>query len=433
MKTNLDLDLKMEDRASPATQLLPPTSEHKQDKQDCKRCSCSFFMHNMPSRKTYSNHKQPFKPQNPTSATKPLKTAEPSLSKKAPIELQQIVLDAFRNCFAPRFNSGFPTIVQQIKQHLFNRDFKNAFAHKSFLEAYAMRWSPSRALAYTQIFWEILSEYYPEHRDLKQGSGGLPLAASQVQSASTERVVCIGGGAGAELVALTAYLQGTGHHRLKIDDPQDKSERWPPSFAITAIDIADWSTVLEELHSCMTVTPPISESFSAAAKAKMPTLISPAACTLSFMQEDVLKMKTEDSAMAFADAALVTLMFTLNELYSTSISSTTNLLLSLTMLLRPGSLLLVVDSPGSYSTVSVGKASSADDGSTRRRYPMQWLLDHTLLESSAIATSRNTSEGRQWEKVQSKESEWFRLSSQLRYPVSLEDMRYQLHLYRRLW
>lgn len=391
-------------------------------------------MHNMPSRKkqTNSNHKQPFKPQNPASASKPLKTAKPSLSNKVPIELQQIVLDAFRNCFGPRFDPGFPTIVQQIKQHLFNRDFKNAFGHRSFLEAYAMRWSPGRALAYTQIFWEILSEYHPDHPHLKQDSGGLPLAASQVQSASTERVVCIGGGAGAELVALTAYLQGTGHHRLKIDDPEDKPERWPPSFAITAIDIADWSTVLQELHLRMTAAAPISEYFSTAAKAKSAALISPGACTLSFMQEDVLKLKTEDSAMAFADAALVTLMFTLNELYSTSISSTTNLLLSLTMLLRPGSLLLVVDSPGSYSTVSVGKASSADDGSTRRRYPMQWLLDHTLLESAAIGTSRKPSDERQWEKLQSKESEWFRLSSELRYPVSLEDMRYQLHLYRRL-
>lgn len=389
-------------------------------------------MHNMPSRNKSSNHKQSFKPQNPASATQPLKIAGPCPSKTVPIELQQIVLDAFRKCFAPRFDSGFPTIVQQIKQHLFNRDFKNAFGNKSFLDAYAMRWSPSRALAYTQIFWEILSEFYPDNRDLKQDSRPLPLAVSQVQSASAERVVCIGGGAGAELVALTAYLQGTGHRRLKIHDPEDNSEPRPPSFAITAIDIADWSTVLEELHSCMTPAPLISEYFSIANKAKTAALITPAACTLTFMQEDVLKMKTEDSAMPFSDAALVTLMFTLNELYSTSISSTTNLLLSLTMLMRPGSLLLVVDSPGSYSTVSVGKASSADDGSTRRKYPMQWLLDHTLLESAAIATSRNISKGRPWEKLQSKESEWFRLSSELRYPVSLEDMRYQIHLYRRL-
>ena len=343
-----------------------------------------------------------------------------------------MVLDTFRNCFAPRFDSRFPTMVQQIKQHLFNRDFISAFGNESFLHAYAMRWSPSRALAYTHIFWEVLSEYHLEHPTLKQDSPGVPLPASQVQSPSTEPVVCIGGGAGAELVAVAAYLQLSGHRRAKFSNPEDRSEPSPPPFAIKAIDIADWSTVLEELHSCMTAAPLISEYSSSAAKAANAALISPASCTLSFLQEDVLNMKNKDLAAACTDAALVTLMFTLNELYSTSISSATNLLLSLTMLLNPGTLLLIVDSPGSYSTVNVGKASSADDDGTRKRYPMQWLLDHTLLESAAIGTSRNTSEERQWEKLQSKKSEWFRLSNELRYPVSLEDMRYQLHLYRRL-
>lgn len=364
--------------------------------------------------------------------TKPLKTAEPSLSKKVPIELQQLLLDIFRNTFSPRFHSDFPAIVQQIKQHLFNRDFKNAFGPESFLEAYAMRWSPSRALAYTQIFWETLLEYHLEPGSLKQDLAALPLAVSQVQSASTKQVVCIGGGAGAELVALGTYLQLIRHPCANLDDPGDKSKRSLLNFAIKAIDIANWSTILKELHSCMTAAPPISEYSSSAAKAANVALISPTACTLSFMHEDVLKMKIEALATGFTGAVLVTLMFTLNELYSTSISSTTNLLLSLTMLLAPGALLLVVDSPGSYSTLIVGETSSTDDGGTRKRYPMQWLLDHTLLESAAIGTSKNASAERQWEKLESKESEWFRLSNELRYPVTLEDMRYQLHLYRRL-
>ena len=388
-------------------------------------------MHNMPSRNTSSNRKQPFKPQKAMAITKPLKTAKHSL-KKVPFDLQQLLLDIFRNTFAPRFDSGFPAIVQQIKQHLFNRDFEHAFGQKSFLEAYAMRWSPSRALAYTQIFWEILSKYHPEAGNLERDSGDLPQAASQVQFASTKRVVCIGGGAGAELVALGAYLQLIDHSCANLADLEDNSKRSPLCFAIESIDIADWSTVLRELHSCMTAAPPISEYSSSAAKVANVELINPAACTLSFMQEDVLEMKNENLATGFTDAVLVTLMFTLNELYSTSISSTTNLLLSLTMLLAPGAMLLVVDSPGSYSTVNVGETSRIDDGGTRKRYPMQWLLDHTLLESAAIGTSKNASAERQWEKIESKESEWFRLSNELRYPVTLEDMRYQLHLYRRL-
>jgi 25S rRNA (uracil2843-N3)-methyltransferase len=101
-------------------------------------------------------------------------------------------------------------------------------------------------------------------------------------------------------------------------------------------------------------------------------------------------------------------------------------------MLSPGALLLVVDSPGSYSTVSIGKTSDSGDESKKKRYPMQWLLDHTLLESAAISNSKNASGEHQWEKLESRNSEWFRLSDDLRYPVDLEDMRYQIHLYRRL-
>ena len=361
--------------------------------------------------------------------SKPLKTAQPSLSKKVPIELQQSVLNIFRDSFTPCFESGFSATVQQIKQHLFNRDFKNAFGQESFLEAYAMRWSPGRALAYTHIFWEILSKYHPDAGKLDQDLGERPLAASQVHSASTKQVVCIGGGAGAELVSLAAYLRLITPPCANLSDPGDTSSPSPLYFAVKSIDAANWSMVLKELHLCMTAAHPKPEYSSSAAKSSTAPLLSPAACTLTFMQEDVLKMKNEDLAAGFTDAFLITLMFTLNELYSVSISSTTNLLLSLTTLLAPGALLLVVDSPGSYSTVAFGSSGA---GGTRKRYPMQWLLDHTLLESAAVSTNKNASAERQWEKLESKESEWFRLPNELRYPVTLEDMRYQLHLYRRL-
>ena len=386
-------------------------------------------MHIMPSRKTSSNPKQANKPPKAIPTSKPLRRIQPSLSKEVPIDLQQLVLDIFRNTFEPRFESGFPEIVQQIKQHLYNRDFKTAFGQKSFLDVYAMRWSPSRALAYTQIFWETLSNY---HLGNNRDPGDLPPTTLQVQSASSKPIICIGGGAGAELVALAASLHLISHPCADLNGPEDKAGSSSSSFSIKSIDIADWSMVLEELHSCMTAAPPISKYSSSAAKAANAALVSPAACTLSFMQEDILNWRNADLATVFADADLVTLMFTLNELYSTSISLTTSLLLSLTTLLAPGALLLVVDSPGSYSTVNVGKTSGPDDDGSRKSYPMQWLLDHTLLESAAIATSSNASAERRWEKLESKQSEWLRLSSELRYPVALEDMRYQLHLYRHL-
>lgn len=114
----------------------------------------------------------------------------------------------------------------------------------------------------------------------------------------------------------------------------------------------------------------------------------------------------------------VTLMFTLNELYTNGgIGKTTKFLKLLSEMLPDRSLLLVVDSPGSYSEAAVGKE--------KKRYPMQWLLDHTLMDVRAA------SKDYEWEKLESHDSIWFRLPEELSYPIQLENMRYQMHLYQR--
>jgi 25S rRNA (uracil2843-N3)-methyltransferase len=114
----------------------------------------------------------------------------------------------------------------------------------------------------------------------------------------------------------------------------------------------------------------------------------------------------------------VTLMFTLNELYTNGgIGKTTKFLKLLGEILPDRSLLLVVDSPGSYSEAAVGKE--------KKRYPMQWLLDHTLTDIRAA------SKDYEWEQLESHDSIWFRLPEELSYPIQLENMRYQMHLYQR--
>lgn len=78
-----------------------------------------------------------------------------------------------------------------------------------------------------------------------------------------------------------------------------------------------------------------------------------------------------------------------------------------------GTVLLVVDSPGSYSETTVGKSS--------KKYPMQWLMDKVL---SSVDGERK------WNKLESNESLWYRLSDGLEYPIQLENMRYQMHVYK---
>ncbi|KAK5077746.1 hypothetical protein LTR16_008695, partial [Cryomyces antarcticus] len=171
----------------------------------------------------------------------------------------------------------------------------------------------------------------------------------------------------------------------------------------------------------ITNPPVLSKYASAAAKAANGPLLPSSHTTINFLQRDVLAIDVDEFKGSLQGADLVTIMFTLNELYTTSVPKTQRFLLLLTTLTQPGTLLLVVDSPGSYSTVTINGAE--------KRYPMHWLLDHTLLPSSTNVESR-TDEPK-WEKLVSDESRWFRLPEGLKYPIGLENMRYQIHLYKR--
>src|SRR5207248_741032 len=108
-----------------------------------------------------------------------------------------------------------------------------------------------------------------------------------------------------------------------------------------------------------------------------------------------------------------------NELYNSSVQKTTKFLLELTSAVTKGTLLLVVDSPGSYSTVSFnGPGGSSNNGTAaEKKYPMQWLLGHTLLKT-ACETEPGLSTT-MWKKLISEDSRWFRLPNGLRYPIEL--------------
>ncbi|MCJ1298864.1 hypothetical protein MMC08_001655 [Hypocenomyce scalaris] len=391
-------------------------------------------------------------------------------STTIPIELQQLLLNVFKKAFSTRFDSDLPATIQNVKQQLFNRDFEKAFGSKAHLEAYATRWSPSRALAYLEILCSLphlsnqlrglsrgdaarsgeaerpsgaLEEVPPDAHVEERATMPQPYIITPTGHSGRIKITCLGGGAGAEVVAFAGYLRyfyssasdegvATPSNQSSREDSDSRS-RTLINFDIAAVDMADWSMIVRTLSTGVSSPAPISKYASVALKAMNAPLVDPNKFTVSFHRQDVLNMDMELMPSILQDTALVTLMFTLNELYTASMTGTTNFLLSLTYILEPGSLLLVVDSPGSYSTVGFGKTASTEDSSAAaKKYPMQWLLDHTLLEASTIGSSRNTTLGGQWEKLVSDESRWFRLPEGLTYPIELEDMRYQIHLYRRL-
>ena len=224
------------------------------------------------------------------------------------------------------------------------------------------------------------------------------------------KVACLGAGAGAEIVAFAAYL-----HQLSSGDPADGAIK----LDLIVIDSADWSLHVENLYKTVTQPLKISAYASNAIQAANIPLVNSGMFECRFQKSDLLKMDLSELQTLLQGVDLVTLNFTLNELYSVSLSLTQRFLLNLGTCLQKGALFLVVDSPGSYSTVRLnGK---------EKTYPMQWLLDHALIPdvtSSGDATL--------WTKLVSDDSRWFRLAKSLSYPIDLENMRYQIHLYQRV-
>ena len=317
-----------------------------------------------------------------------------------------------------------------------------------------------------------------------QGKGEDGLVIEQ-EGHSRQKIVCVGGGGGAELVALARHLAiGMESDEGKRQDEKASRGLLGEGVDCVLVDVADWKGVTEKLMGEVDAnlpgpTRPDKESsgffekrqqgegtledelgdITISSTPPVPTPQPQPLLSTESVQADILTLPPAQLRSLFSSAHLVTIMFTLNELYTASSTLTTTFLLSLTDVLAPGAMLLVLDSPGSYSTVGVGA-----DG-RERKYPMAWLLDHTFLVSAggAQGTGRKDAEegkretkvsesgveekgeevrqrgGRalsvkrqKWVKVEECDSRWCRLAKGLRYPIELEDMRYQLHLYRRV-
>ncbi|PWW78229.1 hypothetical protein C7212DRAFT_18929, partial [Tuber magnatum] len=163
---------------------------------------------------------------------------------------------------------------------------------------------------------------------------------------------------------------------------------------LTAIDIADWASIIDTLHTGLT--------------SSSPAFISPSSYSVTFHRHDILSTPSPPPTLLPPNTSLITLLFTTNELYTQSRGDTTRFLLSLSALTRIGCLLLVLESAGSYSTVEING----------KPFPTGMLLDHTLSEN--------------WEIVFKDESRWHRLPEGLKYPIDLENMRYFVRVYRRV-
>ncbi|KAF2969603.1 hypothetical protein GQX73_g3980 [Xylaria multiplex] len=391
------------------------------------------------SKSTSTRPSQKPGPQQPATTTQTPERAESAEE----LRRQQTLLDVFSNTFRDVLGAAdFSAQLQAVKTALFNRDFEGAFARgEAALDVYAARWSPTRALCYARVLRGLDShlkdlarntsdhssrsavdrdagdrdenaEVQPEDPTTATEHGG----AERGAESRPLRILAIGGAA-AEIVAFADYISS-------------HDNGTSPRVEVTLFDIGPWGSIVRRLHTALTSTPPISRYASASARSANKALVAAESLQSRFVQKDILSLdEAELSALISGQAMLITLLFTLNELYTASgIKRTTSFLRLLSALAPENTLLLVIDSPGSYSEAAVGRDA--------KRYPMQWLLDHTLVppapnprrEMPGDAGEREP--GCKWEKIESCDSVWFRVAEGLRYPIPLENMRYQMHLYR---
>jgi 25S rRNA (uracil2843-N3)-methyltransferase len=338
-----------------------------------------------------------------------VKEASNTIDNSLPLELQQEILGVFRRAFTFDDDKVLKSTVQEVKGHLFQRDFIRAFAKPEYLDAYALRWSAGRALGYCSILLhDDLQEVWTCYRDNAsiEPSSSILESGEKFSHASAFKVVSIGGGGGAEVVACaaTARVLSLTH-----------------SMQVHVVDIADWSECLRKVEAALDTPPILSPYASESVKAANKAFTRKEAFSTTFSQQDILGATQAELNALLEDVHLCTIMFTLNELFTTSLAKATAFLLALTEAIPLNSWLLVVDSPGSYSEVKLG--------SSTKQYPMKWLLDHTLLELTGGEEKNN----RKWKKLVGDDSRWFRLTQRdMKYPIELENMRYQIHLYQRV-
>ncbi|SGY62211.1 BQ5605_C007g04665 [Microbotryum silenes-dioicae] len=306
---------------------------------------------------------------------------------------EQSLLAYLSDLAKPIINSpDFKTQLQTVKSALYEKDYDRAFGSDLNRLVYTARWVPSRAIIYRRI--------YRESPDIKETLRA-PVSTSNAEEDKSKpvKVLMLGGGAGSEVIALVSLLE-------RVTD-------WSNRVEITAIDNSDWSEIIKQQSQAL---------FSS-----YPETLSPERLAIKFLQADVLTaFPTPD--IPYAEAKLVTILFTISELLLQARSTTLSLLAYLTQACQKGTLLLIVES-AALAQIPIG--------SSGRTYPLGTLLDHALAPPQVSSKGRKegeAQEGPKWEIVRSEDSVWYRMpiGSSDCYPLALENSRVVLRLYRKL-
>lgn len=266
-------------------------------------------------------------------------------------------------------------VVQEVKGHLYNRDYLAAFDSEAKRTAYFTRWLSLRALAYALLFGSLA----PVVEALR--------AHVASDDAGSFNCMLVGGGAGAELVGLAAV-----YSRLKeLRSTADRVVR------LEAVDVSDWSSTVAGIGQWL--------------EEESGWFYQQGQAEVRFVHGDVLQ--ATPSLPDVAAQQLITLMFTTNELFAQSKAGAIRFLQSLGRC-APGTLLLVAELAGLFSHITVGT----------KRFPVHFLVDKVLGDGG-------------WRVQSQLDSCWYRVDSELQQRwdqatgIKLENMRFFYRMYQK--
>lgn len=381
------------------------------------------------------------KPKPHLDAPKPIPSAQ---SQLLPVELQQLVLNIFKDGFGEKLMDfeEMKETLREVNEKVLQREWDEALGTEERREAFAIRWSPSRALAYANVVAELCRRGDEEEWSV--------LPSSDHATQRTMKTVCFGGNA-AEVMAFAALLRhlkphAAGTPQAKLDKEAESSipETSQPLLDMIIIDTAEWKPVLDKLLLATTTPPPLSKYASASARASNHALLSPSCLSLTFQHQDILAMTGKQLIDTIGNTpCLATFFLTLGNLYNLSIPKTTSFLYKLDAVLPVTSIILIIDIIG-CSMPSPSAATADPESEEAKPYTLSWLLDRVFLGKPA---EKVPTQGRgkkvveeeeankpvvRWEKIVAEDMKINKLDEKLRYPGSLENVKFQVLAYRRV-
>lgn len=347
-------------------------------------------------------------PAKPKPEKKHLQTAVLDPKAEAFLAIQQTFLDLLSHHFSPVLQDAeFEKKLQGIKGHFYHREYDKVFTNTELCVIYAIRYLPSRVLAYRELFQEecILDLLFPPPPPRR------PSESRPVVKRKRTKVVAIGAGVGSELCALHLLAQ-TQRFGLTEND-EDYLEVLEDAPHLEIVDSANYQVFLQDLESVL-----IQQGISNQTEP-----------IHSYHQQNILEWASSPEFIEMlAETTLLTFMFVFNELFASSKVLTMKLIGTIAHNLPIGGHVLLIESAGDLSEV---KLSSQSVSNTKQVRILETEEEKELATRKALMVYKFWDFLPGFERVWSEDRKWFRVDKTLHYSLELENVAYFVRLYRR--